>query len=125
MPTLGKREREPSPEPSSTSHGGDTNPVKPDDCESAHEFFAHFLSSDKTVSSYPDFVSIATNLFEPGKFIGRAVDAAKEYIATHGGIDDALLERTADDVHNRGLTAVIAGAQQALRLRDRIDARVS
>ena len=77
MPTLGKREREPSPEPSPTSHGGDTSPVKPDDSESAHEFFAHFLSSDKTVSSYPDFLSIATNLFEPGKFIGRA--AAKEY----------------------------------------------
>ena len=64
------------------------------------------LASDNFLGS--DFISIASNVFEPGKFVARAVDAAKEYITStsHGGIDDALLGHTAADVEARGLTAL-------------------
>ena len=97
VPTLGKRERELSP----ASDERDTAAVTPADCESAQEFFSHFLGTDKTASSYPDFISISSNIFEPGKFVARAVDAANEYIASHGGIDDALLTHMAADVDAR------------------------
>ena len=45
----------------------------------------------------PDFLSIASNMFEPGKFVSRAVDVAREYIKAYGGIGDALPSQTALD----------------------------
>ena len=111
VPVLGKREWEGTIE----SAEGDTVAVTPADEESAQEYFAPFLCSDKTTSSYPDFVSIATNLFEPGKFVARAVTAAEEYIASNGGVDDSVLAQTVADVASKGLTGVICEAQARLR----------
>ena len=112
MPVLGKRERDGTIE----SADGDTVDVTPADEESAQEFFAPFLCPDKATSSYPDFVAIANNLFEPGKFVARAVAAANEYVATYGGVDDAALDRTVEHVAASGLIGVICEAQQRLRL---------
>ena len=111
VPVLGKRELEGTIE----SADGDTEAVTPADEESAQEYFAPFLCSDKTTSSYPDFVSIATNLFEPGKFVARAVTAAEEYVASNGGVDDSVLAQTVADVASKGLTGVMCEAQTRLR----------
>ena len=111
MPVLGKRERGETNE----SADGDTEIVTPADEESAQEYFSQLLRADKTLSSYSDFISIASKLFEPGKFVARAVQAAHEYIAVHGGVDDGVVERTVVDVGAIGLTNVICAARQRLR----------
>ena len=111
MPVLGKRERDAT----DASADGDTAIVTPADEESAHEFFAPFLDSDKSASSYSDLISIASNLFEPGKFVARAVTAAADFIASNGGIDEDALDRAVADVRARGLTQVICDAQLRLR----------
>ena len=47
--------------------------------------------------------------------VAHAVSEAEEYIATHGGLDDTLLDQMAVDVCIRGPTPVICDAQQRLR----------
>ena len=97
------------------SPDGDTEAVTPGDAESAAEFFDSFFScSDKADFAYSSFISKSIELFEPGKFIQRANMAADEYLASHGGLDDAEIERVANAVRVDGLVAVVASAQSKL-----------
>ena len=55
---------------------GDTYVVTPGDAESAAEFFASFFScSDKADVANTSLILKSIDLFEPGKFIQRAIQA--------------------------------------------------